>query len=424
MLKLKVLPFTKELLSSLSPERWLPPFIRARGKQIEVGPPAGVGEGRGISLRKPLALIGIGKSAPSMVRAAISAAGVPFTSGLIASPECPGERVEGVECLKAPHPIPGKRSIECCQRIIDLLSDHEGDVLFFISGGGSASVELPAGGVDIGLIAALTSHLLRSGADIKEINALRRALSEVKGGGLLRWVRGRWASLIASDLYDDSLPDIASGPTVFVEEGPEEALRTIEKYRLEREFPSISRAVKRGSRRCPEASSRGMNILALSMKEGGRSASRLLEGVGVRTSLLREPLVGPVENGLRRLIAEGRKTPGEPAAAVGWGELSVKVLGEGLGGRCSEAALRALKHLREGEAFLAVATDGRDGNSPGAGGWVRGGGGGDMGEIERYLKESDSYTALRRMGGVIEGLGGGSNVADIYIYFRGVRLLD
>jgi len=381
-------------------------------------------------------LVAIGKAAGAMLDAASRVIGSPSPALAVTPRGFPRAR-GGASTLFGEHPVPGTASFRAGRALLRFVSGAEsGDVvLFLISGGGSAVAEVPAEGLTLSDISRTTELLLGSGAPIASMNAVRRHLSRIKGGQLAMAARpARFATLALSDVVGDTREDIASGPTVPDPSTFREAVSVVRRYKLgSRLPPRVTRHLSEGARgnrsETPKAEDPrfrnapfvlvGSNRLAL------EAAGRAARTCGYRPELLPAPIVGetqPAAIGFAsQLLARGGPAP---RAVLGGGETTV-VLGPrpGRGGRNQEFALSAAQTLAGTHALvLSAGTDGIDGPTDAAGGWVDGttwrrslARGVDLtGALARH----GSYDALRRLGSLFRTGPTGTNVMDLHIGLR------
>lgn len=201
----------KRVLYELSPERCLARTIRVKNEKLLAGPYK-------YDLRRfgPVIVVGFGKAAARMAYGLEEILGKRITAGFVVTAEGCAVPTKIVEVAEAGHPLPDERTLRASAKIFDLVKQaQEKDlVIVLISGGGSALFELPAAGLSLADLAATTDLLLRSGATIHEINAVRKHLSAVKGGKLAQAAHpAAVLSLVLSDVPGDDLGTIASGPT-------------------------------------------------------------------------------------------------------------------------------------------------------------------------------------------------------------------
>ena len=365
--------------------------------------------------RGRLVIVGAGKAAASMAGAAEAfyRAHHPDVrlEGLVVTRYGHGVPTEHIRVVEAAHPVPDAAGVAATQEILELAASlGEDDLLVcLISGGGSALLSAP-NGVTLEEKAALTQALLRSGADISEMNVVRKHLSRVKGGGLAKAAfPARVLSLIVSDVAGDDLSVIASGPTVGDSSTFAEARAVLMRYGLEppSHFSEAPETPKPGDpifnrvENCLVASAQGMlEAAATFFRERGIAPLILSESV---TGEARE--IAKMHAAVARQIRTHAQPVKPPCVLISGGETTVTVRGDGRGGRNCEFALSLaleLAGLREVYA-LAADTDGIDGDSDAAGALVTPQTLAEPGHAEarRYLDNNDAYSFFERVGGLI-----------------------
>ncbi len=376
---------------------------------------------------RPVYMVAIGKAAWKMAEAACEALGDRLEAGVVVTKyghaKTPLERVEIIE---AGHPVPDEHSVRGAARAMALVDRlGAGDrVLFLVSGGGSALFEMPLDGVTLEDIASATRQLLASGADITEINTIRKHLSAVKGGRFAEaCAPAEVVSIVLSDVLGDSLDAIASGPAHPDGTTSQDALRIVQKYGIEltdgamealrRETPKAlenvkTRIIGNVTRLCTQAeeTARALGyeplILTTTLDCEARDAGSFLAAIA------------------REVRASGRPVKA-PCAVILGGETVVHLKGSGRGGRNQELALSAALGI-QGMAdvtVFSVGSDGTDGPTDAAGGIVTG----DFVEIcrakglsaEAHLQNNDAYAILGAADGLIFTGPTGTNVNDLTV---------
>lgn len=389
-----------------------------------------------IDAARAVTLIAFGKAACPMIRAALPFVADKARAALALTNYENAMPVEGATVMAAGHPIPDENGVAGAAAIAHaVMAAGEGElVIVLTSGGGSALLCAPADGVALADKIALNAALIRSGADITEINTVRSMVSRLKGGRLARLAApARLIALVLSDVPGDDLTIIASGPTVPSRATAASALAVLGKYGLRESLPeSIARhlegpaAAEDLATVIPHAGSViiGSNRLSLEAAEAAARAAgyRTLPG-----DAWLEGEVGEAAGALHRRAADAVGTPGRVAIVSG-GEPVVMLKGSGLGGRNQELALRfafadEAAPLGRRWAFLSGGTDGRDGPTEAAGAVV------DAATLKRMrsagidiaarLEDNDSNPALAASGDLLMTGGTGTNVADIEIILLG-----
>ena len=366
-------------------------------------------------------LVAAGKAAPRMARAALSVLTVPVTDGLVISKYGHfDEPIGSLRCFEAGHPVPDENSVLAGEAALQLTEDLREDdtVLFLLSGGGSALFEKPL--IPLEELRDITNQLLACGADIVEINTIRKRLSAVKGGKFAaHCAPARVEAVILSDILGDPLDMIASGPVSPDTATGKDALRIAGKYglRLSHEAQSCLRI------ETPKELGNVHAQVVGSVRELCRAAGEACERLGYETVFLTDRLDCEAREAGRFLSAVLRShaSEGKKLAFLSGGETVVHLTGNGLGGRNQELALAASEGLRGlGNAcVICVGSDGTDGPTDAAGGYVDGD---TFDELERKgislhetLRNNDAYHALRAVDGLIVTGPTGTNVNDLYL---------
>ena len=362
-------------------------------------------------------LVAIGKAAYQMAKTARDVLGSRLDKGIVITKygHVKGP-IEGIMCFEAGHPVPDENGFRATERAIELISglSAEDTVMFLISGGGSALFEKPL--VPKEELQDITTQLLKSGASITEMNTIRKRLSGVKGGRFAELCEpAKVFSIVLSDIIGDPLDMIASGPAYPDSSTCEEAINIAKKYELR-----LSDAA--GERLKTETPKELRNVETLitgSVRELCRSAKNACEELGYETEILTDTLDCEAKDAGRWLagIAKKHHTTDRKLAFIAGGETVVHVTGTGLGGRNQELALAAsegIKGMRA--AVFSVGSDGTDGPTDAAGGYVDGESAGGFLkkgiDIEQVLRGNDSYHALEAVGGLIVTGPTGTNVND------------
>ena len=337
-------------------------------------------------------MIGFGKASMLMGETTMDILGDYLSGGvLITKGQVTFQRIN-IPILEGAHPVPDMRSLVATQKIVDLLSTtSENDlVVCLISGGGSALLTLPVPGITLEDIQSLTKTLLRCGATINQINCLRKHLSQVKGGHLARLAApSQIATLILSDVIDNRLDVIASGPTVPDASTYSDAIQILERLEIIEDVPdSILNYLKKGdNREIPETPKTGdpifekvHNTIIGNNYQASKAAIKQAEIEGFNTLLLTTSLQGEasIAGKILAAIAKQIASTGEPvcrpACIVIGGETTVTLRGGGLGGRNQELALGSVEDLSgiNDLMLITLATDGDDGPTDAAGAVVTG----------------------------------------------------
>ena len=372
-------------------------------------------------------LAAVGKAAWRMARAASDTLGGRLGGGVVITKygHSMGE-IPGVEIFEAGHPIPDGNTLAGTARILGAVQglSPEDTVLFLVSGGGSALFEKPREGVTLDDLVSVTDQLLACGADIVEINMIRKRLSSVKGGRFALYAApARVFSVVLSDVLGDRLDSIASGPAHPDRSTVRDALRVVEKYSLSLR-PGLLEALREET---PKFLSNVTTVITGSVGALCRSATEAVRSLGYSPLLLTTTLnceareAGAFTAALAREIQASGNPLKPPCAILMGGETVVHLKGTGRGGRNQEIALAAAIGIQglEDTVVISVGSDGTDGPTDAAGGVVDGQTAGallslgmDPGSL---LEANDSYNALNACGGLVRTGPTGTNVNDITI---------
>jgi glycerate-2-kinase len=343
----------------------------------------------------------------------------------------------------ASHPIPSEDGVRGVKNMFRLVGQPSASdlVIYLISGGGSALMPLPSTGILLSEKQKTTNLLLKSGAKIDEINAVRKHLSDFKGGRLAeKLYPATVLSLIISDVVGDRLDSIASGPTVPDDTTYADAYTILQEHGLWRTVPSsVRKRIQKGKEaKLPETPKRSSrifkrvhNVLVGTNRESCQAAAEVLEKRGYHSLILSTRLqgeareVGKILAGICIGIHEDQLPVAPPAAVVAGGETTVTVHGKGRGGRNQELVLSAALSIRGNPAILvsSIGTDGVDGPTNAAGAVA------DGNTVERslrvrrdpdsYLRENNSYPFFERLRDLVITGPTGTNVNDIFIAIVG-----
>ena len=367
-----------------------------------------------------IVLVAVGKAAWQMARAAADVLGERIDSGIVITKydHVMGE-IPRVRCLEAGHPVPNAASFAATRAALALTENltAEDTVLFLLSGGGSALFEQPL--IPAAELTDLTEQLLASGADIVAMNTLRKRMSAVKGGRFAEHCApARVFSIVLSDILGDPLDMIASGPAHPDTSTAADAHAVVEKYGL-RLSPEATALLDKP---LPAALPNVETQITGSVRELCTSAAAAAERRGYTPVLLTDQLNSEAREAGRFLAAIARTHAGEGSYAyIAGGETVVQLKGKGRGGRNQELALAAAEGIAglSNVAVFSVGSDGTDGPTDAAGGYVDGG---TLAALTHEgksaaaaLAENDAYPALNAVGGLIMTGPTGTNVNDVAV---------
>jgi hydroxypyruvate reductase len=356
----------------------------------------------------PTIVVALGKAAPAMARGA--AARLDVVGGICVS-DHPEPVPPVLRSMVGDHPLPGRASYEAGEAVIDTVVNAPAGarIIGLISGGGSSVCELPRPGVSFEYLDLVSRTLLRGGASIEELNLVRSHLSSIKCGGLSRAAGRAIDTFVISDVGRADPAIVASGPTIPSPADPNRAREVMTRHHLE-----IPRSVWEAM--TTEAAPVGdTNVTVLADGLDAANAALTAAPSIHKKALSGEWLGSDVGSCLDRFLALASFE-----ITIGVGETVVEVTGSGSGGRNTHAALLASQRLAGTDAlFVSFATDGVDGGSGSAGAIVDGTTierGGDPGPA---LADFDSATYLDRTGDLLRCSPTGTNVADLWILWRG-----
>lgn len=372
------------------------------------------------SLSGNIYLAAVGKAAWQMANAAVQYLKVPVADGVVVTKygHVKGD-IPGVRCFEGGHPIPDENGLAGTQAILDMTAGltEQDHVLFLVSGGGSALFEKPF--VPLAVLQELNRQLLAAGASITEINTLRKRLSAVKGGRFAKWCEpARIDAIILSDVLGDPLDMIASGPAAPDPTTCGEALAIVEKYHLDVAEEVLSCLGQETPRELGHVTSHVIG----SVGQLCLAAAEKCRELGYEVHILTDRLCCEAREAGRLLasIAGSSLASGKRAYIAG-GECVVHLHGNGLGGRNQELALAAAEGLAgiPNAAIFSVGSDGTDGPTDAAGGYVDGESFGALTargiQVQDVLARNDSYHALEAIGGLLKTGPTGTNVNDFSV---------
>jgi glycerate 2-kinase len=382
-------------------------------------------------------VIGAGKASAAMAQAVEELLGERINSGLVNTKYGHGLPLGKVQLTEAGHPVPDEAGFRGAQKIVQLLekTGKKDLVIFLISGGGSALLPYPADGLSLEDKQTVTKTLLEVGANIHEINALRKHLSLVKGGRLARFAfPSTLISLILSDVIGDDLDSIASGPTVPDQSTFGVCIHILEKYQIkDRVPPAVVGLIEKGARGKIEESpksgdpvfERTQNVIIGSNIQAVDASRTMAHDLGYNTLILSTFIQGETKDvanvhaAVAKEILSSGNPLGSPACVISGGETTVTIRGKGLGGRNQEFVLAAAIDIAgwQDVVVLSAGTDGTDGPTDAAGAIA------DGTSIERaenmgmnadhFLRKNDSYHFFQALGDLIVTGPTHTNVMDL-----------
>jgi len=378
--------------------------------------------------KRNIYIVAIGKAAWHMAKASYDVLGDKIVKGLVVTKyqHSQGE-IPHFSIVEAGHPIPDENSVLGATLALEMASTLTADdqLLFLISGGGSALFEKPAENVSLNAIMAITSQLLSCGADIVAINTVRKHLSAVKGGRFAEQCKANIYAIVLSDVVGDRLDAIASGPAYPDTSTSKEALEIIKKYDIAVDA-SVLKAIENET---PKHLDHVETSVSGSVRALCEAAATSAKALGYQPFILSTSLdceakeAGKFLASIARQIADGTQNSffKRPCAVIVGGETVVHLIGNGKGGRNQEMALSAAIGIEELEnvVLFSVGSDGTDGPTDAAGGLVDGNSIKRMrqsGRIpEAELDDNNAYNALLASGDLIITGATGTNVNDLSV---------
>ena len=375
---------------------------------------------------KKVHLVAIGKAAWQMARAAVDCIGSQIQDGIVITKYGHIKKeIPGLRLFEAGHPVPDENSCRATEQVIQMVSalGEEDVVLFLVSGGGSALFEKPL--IPLAELENITTQLLACGADITEINTIRKRLSGVKGGRFAQaCAPAQVFSIVLSDILGDPLDMIASGPAVPDTSTCAQALAIAEKYHLK-----LSEQAKvLLAQETPKMLDNVTTQITGSVRELCTAAAAACRELGYEPVLLTDQLCCEAREAGSFLgsIVRTHAGQGKKLAYIAGGETVVHLTGKGLGGRNQELALAAVPALAGRDAAVfSVGSDGTDGPTDAAGGYVDG----DTlsaltakgWNVFDTLQNNDAYHALKAVDGLIITGATGTNVNDAAVALVGEK---
>mgnify|MGYP001595285524 CR=1 FL=1 len=426
-------------LSAVDPHRAVKRALRVENNALYAG-----GSVYSLDAFDRIFVVGAGKAASPMAAAVEDALGDKIDNGLIIVKYGHAGKLKTIEQVEAAHPIPDEAGVSGTRRLLDVVhrADEKTLVLCLLSGGGSALLVSPLPGITLEDKQKTTDLLLKAGASIGELNAVRKHLSSVKGGKLARAAfPASTVTLILSDVIGNTLDVIASGPMVPDSTTFADVSAVIEKFGLKTALPErVSAFIERGMSGQEQETAKKeescfknvRSVIVGDITEALAAARRKAESSGYATDLLTTELQGEARDAARMLAQtalriQGALKLGERRCLLSGGATTVTVRGTGKGGRNQELALAFAREIagRKGITLLSAGTDGTDGPTEAAGAVVDGTTAIKAAELgidpEAYLENNDSHAFF----GKLDALTGekhhlitgptGTNVMDLQI---------
>ncbi|RLG79437.1 MAG: glycerate kinase, partial [Thermoprotei archaeon] len=402
-------------LEDVDPYKAIKKVISRGNKSIKVG-------GKTLHVHGKIYVLGLGKASCSMAKAIEEILGDLIEDGVVVTKYGYSIPLEKIRVIEAGHPIPDVNSLKAGYEAFKLFKRiGENDLLIvLISGGGSALLVYPADNISLEDLIKTNDLLIKSGANIHEINIVRKHISRIKGGGIVKLCKGRILSLIVSDVVGDRVEDIASGPTSADTSSFIDAYKILKNYGLWDKLPmSIRKYINKGLSKeaeetLKELPNRVYNVIIASNEIACKTIYKEALRRGYRAYILTTTLEGEAKDtalaigSIVQEIYRFNRPFKKPVILIAGGETTVTIHGKhGMGGPNQEFALsitRKIAGLR-GTAVLAVDTDGTDGPTDAAGGLVDSysldklnNAGIDIGTV---LNKHDTYNALKKINSLV-----------------------
>lgn len=424
----------KEAINEANPQKCISEFVSLNGSTLKIDT-----KEYNLDNFKSIYVIAFGKAAPAMANAVEELLGNRISKGVVVSNSNSDFSFNNMEFYLSSHPVPDNKSLKAAEKVISLLDESTEDdlVIFLISGGGSSILALPSEGLSIDDIRKVTEKLMLSGVDTYGLNTIRKKISRIKGGGLLkRALPSAVATLILSDVVGDKLEFIASGPTVYDTTTFQDAWRIIEALDLEHKIPPkvvvhLEKGRKLNSPPLIEKDeineSRVQTLVVGNNRKALVAAEKKAKELGYNTLVLSSQISGEAREvakvlaGISFDIQRFEHPVKKPACIIFGGETTVNVVGSGKGGRNTETALSFCFEIigKKNIVGLFAGTDGIDGPTDAAGAICDGNSrliAREKGVSARdHLAANDSYSFFEKIGDLIKTGSTGTNVMDIGI---------
>jgi hydroxypyruvate reductase len=381
----------------------------------------------GRKFNKNLYVVAIGKAAWNMANAAYEQLGGQIIKGIVLTKydHSKGE-IPGMEIIEAGHPLSDENTIKGTEKVVELAKSLTADdeLLFLISGGGSALFEKPLSGLTLSDIVDVNSQLLAAGADIVEMNVIRKRLSAVKAGRFAQFVApASIFAIVLSDVLGDRLDSIASGPAYPDSSTVEDAKEIVQKYNLKL-TPLMEELLEKET---PKKIENVETVITGSVVTLSRSAAKVAREMGYDPYVICSNMnceareAGRLVGVIALDIVSGKSDFKAPCAIILGGETVVNLKGDGKGGRNQEIALAAAEAISglDNVLIMSVGSDGTDGPTDAAGGWADGNTNVTLKEkgisIHQVLQNNDAYHALEAINQLIITGPTGTNVNDVTV---------
>ena len=435
----QLLEIFKHGVSSVQPNNILDNFIKVKSKKIIVTEGSKQKIYSKINRVFPVC---IGKASVDMakkIKKIFKISNFKIEKGILIVNKENFSKVKGFKCFSSGHPIPNRNGLDASIFLENYLGKLEKNdlVLIFISGGGSALAPYPVDGISLEEKIIINKILLESGANIKEINIVRKHLSKLKGGNLVKICNPAYVhSFILSDVIGDDLSSIASGMTTYDNSTFRDVKKILNKYKIWTKIPKniknhINNGEKKKELETPEKNNQifrktnntliGSNNLCLN------NMKNLCKKYNINSKIWFKNIDGDVKKISKKFSNNIKKIKYKtPVLLISGGETTVKVNGKGKGGRNQEFALYfaiEMKKINPSKSFiiLSAGTDGRDGPTNAAGGILNQGSlekiKNKKVNLEKELLNNNSYQVLKKINSLVIIDGTNTNVADVQLIY-------
>ncbi|HUU79274.1 MAG TPA: glycerate kinase [candidate division Zixibacteria bacterium] len=428
-----MLELFEEGIRAANPEIAINNFVSFKDKTLEFSNEFKIK----LTKKSKVIVIGAGKASRKMANTLVSILGERITKGIICSNEKNQRSFDKpeIEFIIAGHPYPTNESVIGGEKILREISNLTKDdlVLCLISGGGSALMEIPISGISLEDLVEVFDILTEVGANIHELNTVRKHLSQIKGGKLAKIAYpAKVISLIISDVVGDKIESIASGPTAPDSTSWIDVKEIIERYNLEQKLPeSVKKVIEKGLLSLIEDTPKAtdfyfanvQNFIIASNAIACEKMKELCESKGLKCKIKSTELTGEAKL-LGREIASEILKENKNTVIIAGGETTVKIKGKGIGGRCQELVLAAGNLLKDtqGIVLAAIGSDGKDGPTDAAGGMIDGLLIEKASNLElnigEYLENNNSYNYFKKIKGLVKTGSTGTNIMDLVIAIR------
>lgn len=412
-----ILKILKAGIDSIDGEKAVFNNLKRTGNRIII-----VGKSFNLEKFKNIYILGIGKVSEVMANGLEKILGQKITKGLVVSKKRL-LKLKQVKQILGSHPVPDKKSLKAGSEILSIAKKAtEKDLVIVLLSGGASALAVSPKGISLKEKQNLTKELLACGADIKEINILRKNLSNIKGGALAKAIYpATCLTLIISDVLGNDLSTIGSGPTVFDKSKHKDCLRILKKYKLEKKFPNIyKKFLGKEEPKDKKYFKDTHNFIIADLDLALAQAKKQAERLGYNSKILKRKITGIASGEGEKLAKEVNKIKPKFCQISG-GETTVILTGKGKGGRNLELALGFLKKAKDLKniQLLSAGTDGDDGIS-GVAGVIA-----DQKVLEKskklninkYLKDNNSLEFFEKTGKILK-YPQRTNVGDIQILLK------